>query len=384
MNMKKHLFLLMGILLFSGCKEMDHKKGNEGVNIIQVDLEEQDIQTSRFFSDCKPVVLETNENSLLREISKSYLTPKHLFIKSDHSLFIFNRKGEFVHKIDKSGNGPEEYARLSDFDVDEEKGCIYILDKANQKIVTYNFQGECLNSFPIGIWAIKFVKDSQDQFYIYSGNEAGESNSYKFNLLSHDSAAARFWEIDDHKKGYLHVNSARNFYWKEGIPFFYEAFNDTIYNLKEQEPAYVIRYKNAAPANFYKSQFANIMDFFQKFNQMGYVNSTYNVFESKNNLFFTCYNNGIKYFNVYSKKQNRCISYNRIKDDLLLQNNTLPFDEDEFEFWTNRDNEIVYYISSQFVKENAGNIRDEVYKTWADRLLEDDNPVAVICRLKEE
>lgn len=380
--MKKFVFLLFGILLFNGCKDINSKRINVDIHLIQVNLKEQDIHTSCLFSDCTPVKLETNEISLLKEISKSYLTKKHIFIKSNHSLFIFNREGQFLRKIEKIGNGPEEYARLSDFDVDEEINHIYILDKANQKIVVYNFQGEHQYSYPIGIWAIKLIKYDRNQFCLYSGNEVSESNYHKLNIWDKSSFKTSFLKIDDKKKTYLHINSAQNFYWKDGMSFFYEAFNDTIYSLEKKTPVYYIQYKHSVPPDFFKNKFDNIMDFFQKYNQMGYSNSTYDVFESEHKLFFSCYDKGSKYFNVYFKDKEQCESYNNIIDDLLFSNCAIPFSEDDFEFWTNRDGEIIYYISPQFTKENAGNIINGAYQDFVNKLTEDDNPIAIICKLK--
>lgn len=382
--MKNRLLILLCLFCTTACngvKEQGQAEiKNEDVHLIQVDLKEQDIHTSNLFSDCTPVKLETNDLSLLKEISKSYLTKNHIFIKSNHSLFIFNREGRFLRKIDKMGNGPEEYARLSDFDVDEEMNHIYIL--ANQKIVVYNFQGEYQDSYPIGIGAIKLIKDDQDQFCLYSGNEVSESNSHKLNIWDKSTFKTSFLEIDDMKKTYLHINSAQNFYWKDGMPFFYEAFNDTIYSVEKKGPVYYIQYKHSVPPSFFENKFDNIMEFFQKYNQMGYTNSTYDVFESDHKLFFSCYDKGSKYFNVYFKDKEQCESYNNIIDDLLFRNCAIPFSEDDFEFWTNRDGEIIYYISPQFVKENAGDIINDTYQEFANKLTEDDNPIAIICKLK--
>lgn len=249
-------------------------------------------------------------------------------------------------------------------------------------MVVYNLEGEYLVSYPIGIGVIKLIKCNQDQFCLYSGNEVSDSNRYKLNMWDKSSFVTSFGEIDDRKKAYLHINSAQNFYWKEGKVFFYEAFNDTIYSIEQKAPVYYLQYKHAIPPSFFENQFDNIMDFFQQYNQMGYTNSTYNVFESENQLCFTCYDRGSKYFNLYDKDKGQCESYNRIKDDLLFHNSVLPFSEDDFEFWTNREGEIVYYVSPQFAKENAGNMSDKGYQEQVNRLTDDDNPVAIICRLK--
>jgi hypothetical protein len=111
------------IFLLEGCKKEIKQRD---VKTIQVSLTEGEIKTSELFSIIGPVILETTDNSLLKDISKSYLTKDYIFIKSVHALFIFDRKGHFLRKIERIGNGPEEYARLSDFDVDEKTNNIYI------------------------------------------------------------------------------------------------------------------------------------------------------------------------------------------------------------------------------------------------------------------
>lgn len=382
--MEKVIFLFLALLLlYSGCKE-NNPNAEKDLNIIQVDLEKKQIRTSAFLSSCNPVILETNENSLIQEISKSYLTKEYLIIKSNHSLLLFNRdNGKLIHVIDRVGNGPEDYTQLSDFDVDEKMEHIHILDKAKQKIITYNFQGEYQGSSPINIWAIKLIKKDPEQFYLYSGNETSEGNPYKLNVFNQSSIVESFFKIDDDKKNYLHINSAQNFYWKDGMAFFFEAFNDTIYSLEQKKPVYFIQYKHAVPSDFFNNRFANIMEFFQKYNQMGYTNSTYNVFESDNQFFFSCFDKGIKYFNVYNKEEKQCHSFNEIIDDLFFQDCMLPFSEDEFVFWTNRDNEIVYYLSPQFAREHAETIIKSENQEIINKVLEDDNPIAIICKLKE-
>jgi hypothetical protein len=368
------------ILLLGGCKK-EIKQSD--VKTIQVSLTEGEIKTSELFSIIEPVILETTDSSLLKDISKSYLTKDYIFIKSLHALFIFDREGHFLRKIERIGNGPEEYARLSDFDVDEKTNNIYILDKARKKILVYDFEGEYLRTFSTDFWATKLIKTDLEQIYLYSGNEESPSNQYKLNLLTESSLKRSFLKIDDKKKEYLHINSAQNFYWMDGELFFFEAFNDTIYNLQKGMPCYFLNYTKPVPASFFERKFTNIMDFFQKYNQEGYTNSTYNAFENENKLFFSCFYRGMKYFNVYHKNKQLCNSYGSILDDMLFSGSVVPYAEDDFEFWTNRDSEIIYYVSSQYATENIENITDSHNRQLLEDIMEDNNPVAIICKLKD-
>ena len=323
------LFIVIASLFF-GCQE---QRKQSSVETIEVHLNKHEIRTSAIFSDVELIQLETNDNFLLSTISKSYLGDDLIFIKSSHELFLFKRTGGFVLKISDMGNGPNEYTRLSDFDVDETMKEIHILDKAQKKMLVYNYKGECLRTFPFDFWAIKLIMGENEKTYLYSGNEDSPSNKFKINVATASSFGDGLFPIDSRKKGYLHVNSAQNFYWRNGAICFFEAFNDTIYNLTEGVPQYYINYGQATPDSFFDRDFPNIMSFFQEFYKAGFVNSTHNAFESDNNLFFSCFQGGTKYFNVYDKKSKTCFSYNNIIEDQLFRNYEIPFTDDDFDFW---------------------------------------------------
>lgn len=378
MKTKSILFIVIASLFF-GCQE--HKKESI-IETIMVSLNRDEIRTSGIFSDVELIQLETSDNSLLGTISKSYLGDDFIFIKSAHELFLFNRTGEFVLKISDMGNGPNEYTGLSDFDVDETMKEIYILDKAQKKVLIYNYQGERLRVFSLDFWATKLITAERGKTYLYSGNEESPSNKFKVNVATGASFGDGLFPIDSRKKGYLHVNSAQNFYWRNGTIYFFEAFNDTIYNLTEGVPQYYINYGQAIPDSFFDRDFQNIMSFFQEFNKAGFVNSTYNAFESDNNLCFSCFHGGTKYFNLYDKKSKTCFSYNNIIEDQLFRNYEIPFIDDDFEFWVNRGNEITYYISAQQIKENADNLQDEKLREIISSINDDDNPVIICCKIK--
>lgn len=378
MREKNVLFIITICLLF-GCQTQT--KRNE-IETIKVNLTKSEIKTSDIFFDVELVKLETTDNSLLSSISKSYLGDSLIFIKSSHELFLFNRDGKFMHKISNIGNGPEEYARLSDFDVNESMKEIYVLDKSQQKIIVYNYQGEYLKTYPIDFWAIKVIIEGNDKLFLYSGNEDSPSNNHRINSIETSTISNKLFQIDSRKKNYLHINSSQNFYWNKEEIYFFEAFNDTVYNLTKGIPHYCIAYSNATPNSFFDRDFQNIMSFFQEFNKANYVNSTYNAFESNRSFFFSCFHGGVKYFNIYMKDSKVCSSYNTITEDILFNRYELPFMNDDFSFWINRKHEVTYYISAQQIKENTDNIHDQKTKQQIADLNDDDNPVAIICKVK--
>ena len=379
---RQHLLFYCLVFCLLACNEQVKETG---VNEIKVTIRNSELKTSELFTAAIPIRLETKEESLLQDISKAYLSEKYLFIKSGHALFLFDREGTFIRKIEKQGSGPTEYNRLSDFDINERNKEIYILDKGLQKVLVYGFDGEYKRENTIGIEAVKILNLDDNTNYTYSGNEESSNNRHKINLYSGSEINHSFNPIDERKKGYLHVNSSQNFYRNEnGEILFFEAFNDTIYNLSEQmlSPKYVINYEKGAPDSFFDRNFANIMEFFMEYNKQGYTNSTYNVFENGENVYFSCFQGGVKYFNRYQKATDICSSYNRINDDMLFEDFEIPFSDDFFEFWTNRNSEIIYFITAEWAKDNIDKIRDSEFRKMVAELEEDSNPIAIFCRQK--
>ena len=73
------------------------------------------LKTSMIASEVQYIPLETNENSLLRGVSKMRSNDS-LFVLSDNRKFIlFDKNGGFIRQIGTSGKGPGEYNLIFDF-----------------------------------------------------------------------------------------------------------------------------------------------------------------------------------------------------------------------------------------------------------------------------
>ncbi|MCK9304656.1 MAG: 6-bladed beta-propeller, partial [Bacteroidales bacterium] len=80
------------------------------------------------------IPLETNNNSLLGNIRKIFFEKSMFYVVDNNNVCkIFDRKGKYLKTIDRKGNGPEEYAQISDINVDPETGNILILERNNIK-----------------------------------------------------------------------------------------------------------------------------------------------------------------------------------------------------------------------------------------------------------
>ncbi len=143
-EMKQINGILAAILLvvFVGCG--GNKQSNDDLIIVDVsknypkkDLILQD------FMDVEYIVLETTDEfltqGLVLDVGKEYLLVKNR--NNDGDIFIFDRKtGKGVRKINRQGQGGEEYARINDMILDESNGEIFVESPGN-KILVYDLYG---------------------------------------------------------------------------------------------------------------------------------------------------------------------------------------------------------------------------------------------------
>lgn len=147
--------------------------------IIDLDHVEKEyiINMSSYFDSMEIIPLETRKDVLLGRISKIQEIDNHLFVldKSiSKSVLVFDKKGAFLFRIGKLGQGPGEYTSISDFSIDPTNRIIYLLDNRLYSVHKYALDnGKYLNSIRLsGMEVRRFhlaVLDSclyTDAFYL--------------------------------------------------------------------------------------------------------------------------------------------------------------------------------------------------------------------------
>ena len=102
------------------------------------------------FMDVEYIALETTDEfltqGLVQGVGKEYLLVKNR--NNDGDIFIFDRKtGKGLRKINRQGQGPEEYTRINEIILDESNGEMFVKSLGN-KILVYDLYGKfkrCLN-----------------------------------------------------------------------------------------------------------------------------------------------------------------------------------------------------------------------------------------------
>jgi hypothetical protein len=100
---------------------------------------------------------------------------------------IFDKKGKFLKKIGKKGQGPSEILSASDMVVDEKNNIIHILDRENLKILRFNQDGKLESEFKVKVDSPEQLFVDQQGYYLinnyfYDDNKYQKYKFYKYNF----------------------------------------------------------------------------------------------------------------------------------------------------------------------------------------------------------
>jgi hypothetical protein len=104
------------------------------------------------FMDVEYIPLETTDDFLTQgvvmAVSTEIILVKNRF--NDGDLFVFDRKnGKGLRKINRRGQGPEEYLSISEIVLDEDNNEMFVIDNGGRKILVYDLYGNFKRSFNV-------------------------------------------------------------------------------------------------------------------------------------------------------------------------------------------------------------------------------------------
>jgi hypothetical protein len=151
------IFLIIFLLLMAGCGG-NRKLGNQNDALITIDVTKSYPKKElvlQDFMDVEYVALETADEFLCQgevlAIGKEIILVRNSI--SDGTIFVFDRKGKGLRKINRMGQGREEYTRSAYASnmvtLDEENSEIFMEDRS-KGILVYDLHGNFLRSFPKG------------------------------------------------------------------------------------------------------------------------------------------------------------------------------------------------------------------------------------------
>ena len=138
--------LMMATLV--ACKSPSTKLEPVTINV-ESDYPEKELILQDFV-DVEYVPLETNDEFInkgwVKAVGKNLLAIVNG--GTDGDIFLYERStGKGIRKINRKGQGGEEYTQITQIVLDEEQNEMFIVDYPRQKFMVYNLEGKFLRSF---------------------------------------------------------------------------------------------------------------------------------------------------------------------------------------------------------------------------------------------
>lgn len=233
--MKQFIFLL-GILfslLLTNCNKSSNQHSNSDItteNIRLVDNSYNDLK-SALVDSIHILKLNENEESFFVTISKvmTYNDTIYVFDRFGRDLLIsFDRNGNYITKFSQKGGGPEEYARLWDFDVDS--NYVYLYDRAAQRMLFYDHVGNFVKSHSTTFRGDAFVALKNNEFLF---SLAKENDNKKVCIV--DSTLSVKQTLLSYQKEDNDDRITDNLFQKvNGMIYYNKVVNDSVYVFSNQ------------------------------------------------------------------------------------------------------------------------------------------------------
>lgn len=329
-------------------------------------------QSENIFKEIRHLRLETNPNILIGDDLYLEWKNNNLYVldrRHQKALLIFDKNGNFINKIGKIGNGPEEYPNAVDFIVRNDT--IDILSSIGSKNAIYSY-------LPNGTFEKKQKLNHQACSFQFVDNKHYAISS-NYNKMLHDHQVYLLDRKGTETKKLLPNNTEINMPIGENCfsifknqVYYFEPFNNKIYQFKNDTlfPVYELDFGAFnIPESFFKT---DIMRGFEMINKQGF-SLIKNVFINSENIVLEIStqteNNSSLNVIVFNKK--------------LKELKTLTLTEENYIFrypiGLNDKNEMMYLVHP------IGDVNQEFKRYGVNPgitgFTDSDNPVIVFCKL---
>jgi hypothetical protein len=342
------------------------------------------------FMDVEYIPLETNDEFINRgfvqAIGKEIILVRNR--NDDGDIFVYDRTGKALRKINRKGQGGEEYVSIYNITLDEDKGEMFVSDIYSKKILVYDLYGNFKRSF-------KHKEGSGSQFYTDIFNYDQDNlicyDSYNkeiaFVLISkQDGSITREIEIPFDEKLFLRqqlTDEASGMVYTytpgpyrtispyDGSWFFTELSSDTVYTLSPDNSLQPFLVRTPSIHSMDPGVFLVVRLFSDRYYFMETIK---NAFDWETRTGFT------RDFFVYDKQENSFSGYTLYNGDYstekeLYMSSLRPVNH-EIESWQPIE-------AHQLVEDYENGYLKGELKEIASTLDEEDNPVIMLVKHKK-
>lgn len=255
--------------------------------------------------------LETNSESVFKDPTKVLVYNHILFIydRALQKILLFDTDGKFLGKLDRKGQGPNEYPDLRDFQITSDT-LIAIL--TYDKVMYYDFNFQLVDIYKIGIKNDQnyYLNPTQfyqinDTYYLWNGTIGIDNHKERMPFLMYSGSNGKI------QKGYFPLVHRLIDYFR------YSAFNnrvlipptignDTIYSIGNDklDIAFKVDFGKRSLPNGYIKTYEDM----QKLSNSDYCSNISNIIETKEYLYFEFTLRNIRMQGLFSKASGKCVT----------------------------------------------------------------------------
>ena len=143
------IFFLFILLITAGCK----RQNQTADNLITVDVTKNSFPKKELilqdFMDVEYIPLETNDDfvnqGFVQAVGEKFIIVANY--RKDGDIFVYDRTGRAIRKINRQGQGGEEYISFTSITLDEENNEMFLNDHWARKIKVYDLEGNFKRNF---------------------------------------------------------------------------------------------------------------------------------------------------------------------------------------------------------------------------------------------
>ncbi len=309
MNYKTWWLYLITLAVFSCSKPEVKNERFVTINAAKPNLKEP-VASQQLFKSVQIVSLETNDKLLMAGASQVKFFEDQYFVldRQIQKLFVFDLQGNFKYQIGTEGDGPGEYRKIVDFDIDEVSKKLYMYCPEQLAIQVYTTSGEHIERIKLDFYSSRFSLLGNDKLAFYTNYNPSDVSGYN-NVLITDMKGKVLKKYFPYPKSIeMSIGFSGMFVGKGDSGFFANAFSDNLQliNLITGEIDQSIKF------DFDGKEWSFGFDF-AKLYQPGSID-----FSFLNTSFF--YNDHFLFQGIMHERRNRHLIYNRKNGHAFNQN----------------------------------------------------------------
>jgi hypothetical protein len=387
--------LVLTFILITSCSKkeiIEKNKKSDRLEIINLDITSHKVYPEKgkfedYFESYDIIPLETTPKSTIAKIERIFFFKDKFFLLDLEldELFIFDKKGKFLNKINNKGKGPNEYIGLSDFTINEDEEKIVLYSNFPKKILVYDIEGKFIK---------QYKQDKQEEQYrniaynnksfLFLKDEVKHSKPFLIEqtLSLENKTSHLYGKIKDVIFDKMRYDSP-NIISSGGSLYTSFIYSDTIYRYNSKlgfEARYFIDFDTQrTPLDIYKSKKQDLFsaDFLFN-NEYGFGITDFR--ETENYLVFKYHCNKLIIHSKKNKKTSKNLTF--YKDFISFSN---------YKAHSGNDNTIISIVDSElfpskmkFFKKNRdkwNQIPDKVKEIFKSTSVKD-NPLLLVYKFK--